>query len=136
MYNTKELSDMCEHLNTQEQKANKAQRESIKYKQCEYLSTKVGEKFIGTISGVLEFGAFVTINENGCEGLLSRETLINEDLFLDTEKFCVYSLSSGETYKLGDEIEILVSRVSMTKKQIDFKIVLTKDEEIESSDSE
>jgi len=130
------LRDNCDHCSEMEKRAAKAQRESIKYKQCEYLSKKVGEKFIGTIAGVMDFGVFVMINENGCEGMIGKDSLISENLFVDTENFCVNNFNNGETYRLGDEVEILVSRVNMTKKQIDFKIVLTKDDEIESSESE
>lgn len=124
MYNISELSKMCEHLNEQEQKAAKAQRESIKYKQCEYLKGKVGEKFKGIISSVNSFGVFVEIIENGCDGLVSKETLESSNLFIDQENFCVNDFNNGGTYRLGDECMIQVSKVNMTKKQIDFKILL------------
>ena len=122
--NISKLRDNCDHCSEMENRAAKAQRESIKYKQCEYLSTKIGEKFVGTIAGVMDFGVFVMINENGCEGMIGKDSLSNENLFIDTEAFCVNNFNNGDTYRLGDEVMIEVSRVSMTKKQIDFKIII------------
>jgi len=124
MYNIKQLSEMCEHLNDQEVKAAKAQRESIKYKQCEYLSKKVGEKFKGIISSINSFGVFVEIIENGCDGLLTKDSLGNENIHVDVENFCMNNLNTGESYRLGDEVMIQVNRVDMNRKQIDFKLII------------
>lgn len=123
MYNIKELAEICEHLSCQEIKANRAQRESIKYKQCEYLLGKIGETFTGTISGVMDFGVFITINENGCEGLLSKEELSSNMFTIDSENFCMNNAFSGESYRLGDKLEIEVSSVDMERKQINFSFV-------------
>jgi ribonuclease R len=125
MYNKSQLSQMCEHLSEQEQKAAKAQRESIKYKQCEFLKSKIGEKFKGIISSVNSFGVFIEIIENGCDGLISKDSLESNNLYIDQENFCVNDFNDGGTYRLGDECMIQVERVNMTKKQIDFKILLT-----------
>ena len=122
--NISKLRDQCEHCSDMENKAAKAQRESIKYKQCEYLKGKVGEKFKGIISSVTDFGVFVQIIDNGCDGLVSKETLESSNLFIDQENFCVNDFNNGGTYRLGDECMIQVSKVNMTKKQIDFKILL------------
>ena len=123
MYNISELSKMCEHLNEQEQKAVKAQRESVKYKQCEYLKEKIGEQFNAVISNVKDFGIFVEILENGCEGFVSKERLEGENIHIDEENFCVNNFNTGESNWLGDEICIEVANVNMTRKQIDFKII-------------
>jgi ribonuclease R len=130
--NISKLRDNCDHCSEMENRAAKAQRESIKYKQCEYLSTKIGEKFVGTIAGVMDFGVFVMINENGCEGMIGKDYLTNENLFIDAENFCVKNSNNGDTYRLGDEVMIQVNRVNMTRKQIDFKIII----EDTSSDSQ
>lgn len=118
------LGKQCEHCSEMENRAAKAQRESIKYKQCEYLSNKIGEEFKGIISSVTDFGIFVEIIENGCEGLVGKETLMNENLFIDTENFCVNNFNNGETYRLGDEVMIQVNKVNMNRKQIDFNIII------------
>jgi ribonuclease R len=120
--NVSKLRDQCEHCSDMENRAVKAQRESIKYKQCEYLKNKIGESFKGIISSVTDFGIFVEIIENGCEGLVSKETLEGTNIFIDTENFCINDFNDGETYRLGDEINITVTKVNMTRKQIDFKL--------------
>jgi ribonuclease R len=123
--NVSKLRDQCEHCSDMENRAAKAQRESIKYKQCEYLKGKVGEKFEGIISSVTDFGIFVEIIENGCDGLVSKETLESNNLYIDQENFCINDFNSGGTHRLGDKVMIQVAKVNMNRKQIDFKILLT-----------
>jgi ribonuclease R len=118
------LGAQCEHCSDMENRAAKAQRESIKYKQCEYLKDKVGRLFRGIISSVTDFGIFVEIIENGCDGLVSKETLDGGNLHIDQENFCVNNFNNGETYRLGDEVMIQVVKVNMIRKQVDFKLVL------------
>lgn len=124
MYNIKQLSEICEHLNKQEINANKAQRDSIKYKQCEYLKGKVGEQFNSIISSVNSFGVFAEIIENGCNGLISKDSLESNNLFVDESNYCINNFDSGDSYRLGDEITIEVTSVNMTKKEINFKLIL------------
>lgn len=118
------LGSQCEHCSDMENRAAKAQRESIKYKQCEYLKGKVGETFKGIISSVPDFGVFVELIDNGCEGMISKESLERNHLFIDPENFCVNNLNNGETYRLGDEVTVEVAKVNMLRKQIDFKIII------------
>jgi ribonuclease R len=118
------LNSQCEHCSEMENRAAKAQRESIKYKQCEYLKNKIGEQFKGIITSVPDFGVFVEIIENGCEGMISKENLERNTLFIDPENFCVNNLKNGETYRLGDEVTVEVLKVNMQRKQIDFKIII------------
>jgi len=120
--NVSKIGVQCEHCSEMENKAVKAQRDSIKYKQCEYLKSKVGEEFEGVISGVTDFGIFVEIIENGCEGLINKGALAENNIFIDKENFCANNLTTGESHRLGDSINIVVSRVNMTRHQIDFKI--------------
>jgi ribonuclease R len=122
--NVSKLKDQCEHCSEMENRAAKAQRESIKYKQCEYLKGKVGEKFEGIISSVTDFGIFVEIIENGCDGLVSKETLESNNLYIDQENFCINDFNNGGTHRLGDKVMIQVASVNMNRKQIDFKILL------------
>lgn len=115
---------MCEHLNEQEVKANKSQRDSIKYKQCEYLKNKIGQKFNGIISNVAFFGVFVELVENGCNGLISKDDLMYDNIFIDEENFCIKNCYNGKIYRLGDEITVEISHVDMLKKEIKFQIKL------------
>lgn len=121
---TSKLKDNCEHCSEMENRAAKAQRESIKYKQCEYMSKKIGEKFAAVISSVKDFGVFAQIIENGCDGLIGKESLLSESLFVDTDNFCVNNFNNGDSYRLGDEVLVEVVKVSMVKKQIDLKIII------------
>lgn len=66
---------------------------------------------------------FVEIIENGCEGLVGKEALENSNLYIDQEKFCVNNYNNGESYRLGDEMMVVVAKVNMTRKQIDFKVI-------------
>jgi ribonuclease R len=118
------LGAQCEHCSDMENRAAKAQRESIKYKQCEYLKDKIGKVFPGIISSVTDFGIFVEIIENGCDGLVSKETLEGANLHIDQENFCVNNFNNGDSYRLGDEVMIQVAKVNMARKQVDFKIIL------------
>lgn len=118
------LITQCEHCSDMENRAAKAQRESIKYKQCEYLMKKVGQEFKGIISSVTEFGVFVEIIENGCDGLVGKEALESANLHVDQENYCINNFNNGESYRLGDEVTIKVAKVNMARKQVDFKIIL------------
>jgi ribonuclease R len=122
MYKINELSKICEHLNERENNAAKAQRESIKYKQCEYLSDKVGDEFEAIIANITEFGIFAELEENGCEGLLSKKYLESENMLLNLEKYTLENSKTGEKYTLGDKIKIVISRVDIMKRQIDFNL--------------
>jgi len=124
MYNKSELTKMCEHLSEMENRAAKAQRESVKYKQCEYLKDKVGEKFKAVVSTVRDFGVFAEIIENGCNGLISRDSLEYNNLFVDESNYCINNFNSGDSYRLGDEITVEVTSVNMTRKEINFKLIL------------
>jgi ribonuclease R len=118
------LNDQCEHCSNMENRAAKAQRESIKYKQCEFMEKKVGDKFLGVISGVTDFGVYVEIIENGCEGMVSKNSLEKRKLYIDSEKYCVNDFNNGSTYRLGDEVTIEVAKVDLNKKQIDFSLIV------------
>jgi len=115
---------MCEHLNKQEIKANKAQRESIRFKQCEYLKDKIGKQFKAVVSTVIDFGVFAEIIENGCSGLISKDSLESNNLFVDESNYCINDFDSGDSYRLGDEIIVEVTSVNITKKEINFKLIL------------
>lgn len=124
MYSINQLSEMCEHLNKQEVSAAKAQRESIKYKQCEYLKNKIGESFRGVISSVNKFGVFIEIIENGCDTMVSEDWLKSNNLFVDEENYCINDFNNGDIYRLGDEVITQVTKVNMTRKQIDSILIL------------
>lgn len=123
-YNTisaPDLQTQCEHCSELENKATKAERDSIRFKQVEYIQNKIGEKFVGVVSGVSKFGMFVEIRENGCEGLVNSESINNLNFVLDEKNFKFVS-QDGKTIALGDTVYVTVEGVNLTKRQIDLKL--------------
>lgn len=114
---------MCLHASQMEKKAADAERASVKYKQAEYLKDNVGQKFRGIISGLTEWGMYVEIVENKCEGMI-RLRDINDDFYvLDEKNYCIIGQRKKKKYQLGDEVTILVRKVDLSKRQIDFLLV-------------
>lgn len=120
---TSKLKDNCEHCSEMENRAAKAQRESIKYKQCEYMSKKINQEFKGIISSVQSFGVFIELIDNGCDVMVSNEWLNSNNLFVDAENFCINNFNNGESYRLGDEVIAKVTKVNMQRKQIDSILI-------------
>ncbi len=111
------------HSSQMEKKAADAERASVKYKQAEYLEGNVGEKYTGIISGLTEWGMYVEIIENKCEGMV-RLRDINDDFYvLDEKNYCIIGQRKKKKYQLGDEVTIMVKKVDLAKRQIDFTLV-------------
>lgn len=119
---TPELQIWCEHCSAMENKASKAERDSIRFKQVEFMQNKVNQEFEGVVSGVSKFGLFVEIKENGCEGLCNNENILSQGFVLDEKnhKF----VSEGKHISLGDTVKVYVEGVNLTKRQIEFKLVV------------
>jgi ribonuclease R len=105
-----------------ERLATEAERASVKYKQVEYMSDKTGQIFEGVISGVTEWGIYVEIIENQCEGMIAIRDLEDDFYEYDEENYCIRGRSNGKIYTLGDRIHIVVVRADLQKKQLDYKI--------------
>ena len=115
---------MSFHSSQMEKKAADAERASVKYKQAEYLENNIGEKYNGIISGLTEWGMYVEIIENKCEGMI-RLRDINDDFYvLDEKNYCIIGQRKKKKYQLGDEVTIMVKRVDLSKRQIDFTLVV------------
>ncbi len=121
-YNAVELEELCKQSSLMERSAQKAEREAIKYKQVEYLSTKIGEKFKGVISGVIARGFFVELIANKCEGMVAV-TGMDEDFTFEDDKLRLVGNTSKTIYQIGQEVEVIVKKTSLKDKQIDFEIV-------------
>lgn len=116
--NKNELDEMCKHISKREELSSKAQRDSIKYKQAEYLQDKIGQIFDGIVTGVLERGLYVEIIENKCEGMIKMDSL-NGNWNIDVDNFVIIS-QLGEQIRLGDPIKVVVNSIDLFKKQINF----------------
>ena len=121
--NLQKLEDLCKHSSDMEQLAANAERASIKYKQVEYMADHMGEVYEGVISGVTEWGLFVEINDNKCEGLVPVRDLADDYYDFDESNYCLVGRRRGVRYRLGDAIRVKVARAALDKKQLDFVLV-------------
>jgi ribonuclease R len=113
---------LCEHSSKMERLATEAERASIKYKQVEFMSDKLGMEFEGIISGVTEWGLYVEIIENQCEGMINVRDLDDDYYDYDEENYCMKGRSNGKVYTLGDKVTIEVVKADLQKKQIDYRL--------------
>ena len=114
---------MCEHCSDREQVAASAERASIKYKQVEFMADKKGQVFDGVISGVTEWGIYVEITSNKCEGMVALRDMDDDFYTYDEKNYCIIGRQSRKKYQLGDEVQIMVQRANLEKKQLDFVLV-------------
>ncbi len=121
--NEKKLEEECKHSSEMELTAASAERASIKYKQVEFLSERLGEEYDGVISGVTEWGLYVEINENKCEGLVPIRDLEDDFYEFDEKNYCLMGRRTHKIYRLGDPIRIQVARANLEKKQLDFALI-------------
>ena len=119
----KPLEKKCRHSSDMEQRAVNAERTSIKYKQVEFMSDKIGKVFEGIISGVTDWGLFVEVIENKCEGLVSIRD-INDDFYIfEGHNYCLRGQSFGKKYQLGDKVNVRITKTNLVKKQMDMELV-------------
>ena len=121
--NQKVYENMCRHSSKMEVLAMEAERASIKYKQAEFMQDKVGKQFEGVVSGVTEWGIYVQIIENKCEGMIPIRGLAGDFYEYDEDNYCIRGRRTGKKYQMGDPVMIEVARVNMERKQIDFSLV-------------
>lgn len=115
--------ELCEHCSAMEQLAASAERASIKYKQVEFMSDKLGQVFEGTVSGVTEFGLYVEINENKCEGMVPLRDLDDDYYEFDERNYCLWGRKYHHRYSLGDTVQVKVAKANLEKKQLDYALV-------------
>ena len=115
--------DLCDHSSNMEQIAANAERASIKYKQVEFMSERLGQTYDGVISGVTEWGLYVELNENKCEGMIPIRDLDDDYYEFDEKNYCLRGRRKNRIYSLGDAITIKVARANLEKKQLDFALV-------------
>jgi len=120
--NTEEWEQYCEHSSDMEQLAAKAERESIKYKQVEFMSERIGQIYNGIISGVTEWGIYVELIENKCEGMIPIRNLDDDYYIFDEKNYCLVGRHHQKRYCLGDEIKIKVVKANLDRKELDFAL--------------
>lgn len=118
-----EWEKRCKHSSMMEQKAADAERASVKYKQAEYLQDAVGRVFEGIISGVTEWGIYVEIVENKCEGMIRLSTMFDDFYEFIEKEQAIIGKRRKKKYRLGDPVQVKVKKTDPIKRQIDFIMV-------------
>ncbi|MEX1137519.1 MAG: ribonuclease R [Balneolales bacterium] len=119
-YSFTELKQLGEHCSEREKEAVSAERDSIKLKQVEFLSDKIGEFFNGVISGVTDKGIYVVLNDIYCEGMVSVRELNDDYYIYDQSRHCLTGRHKGKEYQLGKELRVKVVHTDVTRRIIDF----------------
>ena len=117
-----EIEALCLHCSDMELVATRAERDSIKYKQVEFMSDKIGQVFDGVISGVTEWGIYVEIKDNKCEGMIPIRELDDDFYELDEKNYRLVGRRTKREYRLGQELPITVMRTNLERKQLDFAL--------------
>ncbi len=113
----------CNHCSSRESLAANAERDSIKYMQVKYMEDQKGQEFLGVISGVTEWGIYVEIVENKCEGMV-RIREIKDDYYVFEEKqYALIGQANKTMLQLGDEVIVTVKNADLVKKQLDFNYI-------------
>ena len=119
----KDLEEKCKHSSNMEFTASSAERASIKYKQVQFLIDKMGIEFSGIISGVTEWGLYVELDGNKCEGMIRLRDISDDFYEFDEKNYCITGHRTGRKYQLGDAVKVEVKRADLVRKQIDFSLV-------------
>ena len=118
-----DLEAVCKYCSEMEKRAAMAERDSIKYMQVKYMQSNVGKTFSGIISGVTDWGLYVELSENKCEGLVKIKSL-KEDYFIHEEgKFALIGTQTNIQYQLGQSVRVKVLAADLEKRQLNFTIV-------------
>lgn len=118
----KDYEHKCKHSTEMEIQAAEAERASVKYKQVQYLSDKHGEVFEGIISGVTEWGIYVELIDSKCEGLIRLRDIGDDFYELDEKNYCIRGVRTKKVFRLGDEVQVMLAKTDLVKKQIDFAL--------------
>ena len=112
-----------ELISKMEKQAVEAERASIKYMQVKFLTKFIGKEFDGMISGLTEWGMYVELNENKCEGMIPLKSLADDQYFFDSDTMTVTGYHDQKSFKVGQTIRVIVKKTDLYKRQIDFGLV-------------
>ncbi|MCR4827533.1 MAG: VacB/RNase II family 3'-5' exoribonuclease, partial [Bacteroidales bacterium] len=121
--NKDQFEEYCKHCSQMEQQATQAERDSVKYKQAEYLVDKIGQVFDATVSGISKWGVYAELVESKCEGMIPMRSFDDDFYYIDEENYTLVGLHHGHSLRFGDSIKVRVVAVDMIKRQMDFEIV-------------
>ncbi|MFK7781561.1 ribonuclease R [Psychroserpens sp.] len=121
--NEDDYEEKCNHSSTMEYLATKAERDSIKYMQIRFMEDHKDENFVGVISGVTDWGIYVEIIENKCEGMVSVRDMKDDHYQFDEDHYALIGKNSKTMYQLGDEVVVKVKNTDLVKKHLDFTLI-------------
>jgi len=116
------LEEQCKHISKQERCAMEAERESVKYKQVEFMDKHIGEVFEGFVSGIGERGLYIELKESRAEGMVSFDTMSEPFEFSGGSRLRVRGLHTGNVIKMGDVVQVRVTGANLAKRQIDMQL--------------
>ncbi|MBC8511152.1 MAG: ribonuclease R [Cryomorphaceae bacterium] len=117
------IEKICRHCSEMEKVSSRAERDSIKYMQVKFLKNKIGSIYDGVISGVTEWGLYIEITENKCEGLVKVSSIKDDHYIFDEKKYALIGYRTKSTYQLGQKVKIKIQRADLERKQMDFILV-------------
>ena len=117
------FEEKCKHSSDMEYLASRAERDSIKYMQVKYMENHKDQKFEGVISGVTEWGIYVEIIENKCEGMCRIREIKDDYYIFDEKQFALIGQSTKNLYQLGDHVLIKVKHTDLERKHLDFTLL-------------
>ena len=121
--NADKYEKRCLHASEMERKAVEAERASTKYKQVEFMQDKVGVTFDGVVSGLTDWGIYVEIVENKCEGMVSIKSIVDDFYEFDEEEYAIIGRHTERKFEIGDELKIEVVNANLSRRQLDYKLV-------------
>ena len=118
-----DLEGLCKHCSERERNASLAERASFKYMQSLYFKNKIGNVFKGKISGITEWGIYVTLNDSGCEGLIKLSSMKDDHYIYNSKEFCLTGYSFNKIYQLGQNIKVKILKSDLERKQLYLSII-------------
>ncbi|MCK0189735.1 ribonuclease R [Arenibacter sp. F20364] len=113
----------CKHSSDMESLAANAERDSIKYMQIKFMEDHQDQEFVGVISGVTEWGLYVEIIENKCEGMVRIRDIRDDYYTFDEKEYAIVGEKTKKTYQLGDEVVVMVKSTDLIKRHLDFSLI-------------
>ena len=121
--NHPELNETAKYISITERRAVDAERASKKYFQAKYLENQIGEVFKGSITGLTDWGIYVEMEENFCEGMIPLRSIKDDHYTFDEQDFVISGKETGNEFNIGDVLFVKVSKVSVARRQIDLELM-------------
>lgn len=121
--NADKYEKRCLHASEMERRAVEAERASTKYKQVEFMQDKVGKEFDGQVSGLTDWGIYVELIDNKCEGMVGIKSIVDDFYEFDEDEYRIVGRHSGRIFEIGDQVRIEVVHANLSRRQLDYKLV-------------